>query len=205
MDLEAMCAAVAGDLDDAGNAIWTTEELERAVRRALRDYSTASPRRAEAILTLTGAGRELDIAGLDGLIGVERIWFPYDAAAPDWPPHWRAFEAWPEGFLFLDVAEEPAAGEKARLFYWALHTLAGLDGATETTVPAEDEDLVALGAAGYAALEQARAAIGTINVSGYTPLHWRAWAEARLAEFGRRLGDLARRRGVGVAGPAVMG
>jgi hypothetical protein len=204
MDLTDLRAALAADLADAGNALWTTDELDRAIRRALRDYSAAQPRRAETTLTLATAGRALDISAVSDLVGVERVWFPYDAGAPEWPPRWRDFEVWPGETLYLDVAEEPAAGEVARLFYWGLHMLDGLDGATETTLPAADEDLLALGAAGYAALEQSRAAIGAINVSSYTPLQWREWAEARLAEFDRRLDALARRRALALAGPVAM-
>ena len=56
MNLATLRDALETDLDDAGNAIWTTDELDRAIRRALRDYSAAQPRRAETSLTLTSAG-----------------------------------------------------------------------------------------------------------------------------------------------------
>jgi hypothetical protein len=189
-----MQANVAADLGDAGGDIWSADELARAIRRALRDYSAACPRRQETTLTLQAAGREVDLSGVAGLAGVERVWYPYDDAAPDWPARWPRFEVWPGPTLRLLVDEEPAAGAKLRLFYWTLHALDGLDGATVTSLPAADEDVVALGAAAYAALEKARAAVGAVNVAGRTPEQWASWGEGRLVEFEDRLVEIACRR-----------
>ena len=204
MDLTTMRANVAADLDDAGHVTWSTDELDRAIARALSGYSEACPRRAETTLLLSGAGREVDLSSISGLAGVERVWYPYDAGAPDWPPRWRCFELWPDGTLFLAVPEEPAAGESVRIFYWMAHTLDGLGGATETSLPTEDEETVALGAAGFAALEKARGAVGSLQVSGYTPLQWKEWAEGRLAAYEKRLAQAAGRRGLAESGPVQM-
>jgi len=202
MDLATLRERVAADLGDAAGAVWTSDELDRAIRRALRDYSAVQPRRVETSVSVAAAGRELDLSAVADLMGVERVWFPYDAGQSGWPARWRCFELWPGPTLYLDVADEPAAGDVARVFYWTLHTLDGLDDATATTLPAEDEDLLALGAAGYAALEQSRAAIGALHVSGYTPLQWKEWATAQLAEFARRL-EAAERRGATVEAGVV--
>lgn len=205
MDLTTMRVNVAADLDDAGGDIWTNSELERAIRQALRAYSAACPARAETRVELDADGREIDLSDLDGLAGVERVWYPYDAEDDDWPPRWREFELHPDGVLALIVEETPAAGESARVYYWTPHTLDGLDGATATTLPAVDEELIAAGAAGFAALEKSRGAVGQVNVSGYTPLHWAEWAERRLADFAARLAAARGRQAALETGPVGMG
>lgn len=204
MNLSTMRSNVATDLDDAGGDIWSNSELDRAIRRALREYSNSCPHRADTVIDLTVDGREIDISSISGLTGVERVWFPYDAADPDWPPRWRVFDLHADGTLVLLIDPEPAAGESVRVYYWTPHTLDGLDSATETTLPPADEELIALGAAGYAALEKSRAAVGTVNVSGYTPLHWSEWAERRLAIFHERLIATRGRQATLEAGPVGM-
>jgi len=203
MDLEEMRANVAADLDDAGGDIWSSVELDRAIRRALREYSAVCPHRLDALIELEADGREVSLSAIDGLAGVERVCYPYDAAAPEWPPRWREFEH-RAGVLTLMVSPMPTAGEWVRVYCWALHALDGLDDATATTLPPADEELIALGAAGYAALEKSRAAVGQVNVSGYTPLHWAEWAERRLTAFAERLAEVGRQQAGRESGPVAM-
>ena len=80
-----------------------------------------------------------------------------------------------------------------RLYYLKKQTIDGLEGATATTLSADDEELVILGATAYAALEKARTAIGTVGVSQETPDHWRNWGNERLLEFKAGL-DFVRER-----------
>ncbi len=174
-------------LKDAGNALWTTGELDDAIRRALHRYSEMRPRELVTTLTLTAAGREVSLAGVSDLLRPLRVWWPYTASEPEYPPAWARWDLHGPVTLFLDVADEPQAGDVVRLFYAALHTIDGLDSATATTVPANDEETIALGAAGYAALARAAYATEAVTLSGETPARWRAWAEARLAEFEARI------------------
>jgi hypothetical protein len=198
-DISTLCASLALDLGDAGGETWTEEELERAVEKALGEYNLWLPLRREAVLTLEEEGRQVDLSSLEGLLGVERVWFPYEDDA--WPPQWCPFECVGPALTLLTPAL-PQAGQRLRLVYWAAHRIAGLAGAEDTTLPAEDLELVLLGAAGCAALERSRSAVGSINVSGYTPVHWADWANDRLEGFRRRLKELAALRGMGFAGPA---
>ena len=192
------------DLDDAGAATWSTAELERAIRRALRDYSRATPYRTDGVLTVATAGREQDLLTLTGLCGVERVWFPYYSGEPDLLPTWVPFEMRPGSALFVLGSTSPEVGDKLRVYYWKLHTINGLDSATATTVPDADDDLLAMGASGYAALEKSRSAIGSVQVSGYTPVHWSRWADGRLERFGRGLDRVAARDALWSVGPVAM-
>lgn len=73
------------------------------------------------------------------------------------------------------------------LFYAAPHTVDGLDGASSTTLKADEEETLTIGAAGYAALARAAYTQEAVTLSGLIPQQWRAWATARLQEFERRL------------------
>lgn len=178
---------VASLLKDAGNVLWSAAELDDAIRCALHRYSEVHPRELVATLTLTEAGREVSLAGIGGLLRPLRVWYPYDASAPGYPPRWVPWDLHGPEILFLDVAEEPQPGDEVRLFYAAPHTIEGLDAASATTVPLDDEESVVIGAAGYAALARAAYATEAVTLSRETAAHWRAWAEARLVEFEARI------------------
>ena len=200
-DVETMVLA---DLADAGNVVWTDTEIDRAIRRALREYSVKCPYRTDGTITVATAGREQSVTGLTGLCDVERVWFPYDSAEVDALPTWVRFEMRLGAAIFLLSHDSPGVGDKLRVYYWKMHTIDDLDSATSTTLPAGDEDLVALGAAAYAALEKSVGAIGQITVSGYTPLHWRDWAHKQLLKFETGVYEAMSRLAMAAAGVAVM-
>lgn len=193
MNLAAMRDNVERDLDDAGNAIWSTDEIDRAISRALVEYSKVSPLRAVTTINVTSETREFDLSGVSGLLRVAMVWWPYTAAEPEHPPRWVKFRAW-EDTLYLLTEDEPQPSDLIRLYYLKKQAVEGLEGATATTVPADDEEVIILGATAYAALEKARKAIGTVGVSEETPEHWRKWGNERLLEFKAGL-DFVRDRG----------
>ncbi|MCL6430900.1 MAG: hypothetical protein K6V36_08570 [Anaerolineae bacterium] len=185
---------IEADLKDTANATWSPEDLTRAVRWALQELSWATPRRAVAALTAEEGVREysLTAGGIGDALFVTEVWYPYRASDAGYPPPvvpWRLLD---DDTLFLDVPGV-ACGEGIRVFYARPHTLAGLDDAVATTLTREQEELVCLGAAGYAALQRAQEAIGQVNIIGEAPRLWRDWAEARLGEFRSRLAQLSRR------------
>ncbi|MGC8827981.1 MAG: hypothetical protein ACP5TV_13380, partial [Anaerolineae bacterium] len=142
-DISTLRALLALDLGDAGGETWTEEELERAVEKALGKYNLYLPLRQEATLTLEEDGRQVDLSALGGLLSVERVWFPYEEGA--WPPQWCPFECIRPALTLL-TPTLPQAGQQFRLVYWAAHRIAGLSGAEETTLLAEDLELILMGA-----------------------------------------------------------
>ncbi len=184
---------VEADLKDPANVAWSAADLTRAVRWALHELSWATPRRASATFAAQAGQREYSLAaqGIDALFVVE-AWYPYSASDPEYPPRvvpWRLLD---DDTLYLDV-EWVDAPEAIRLFYARSHAIQDLDGAPATTLSAEQEELVCLGAAGLAALQRAQESIGQVNVSGQAPRLWRDWGQERLHEFRTRLNQLARR------------
>ncbi|HEM61198.1 MAG TPA: hypothetical protein ENO24_02815 [Chloroflexi bacterium] len=170
------------DLDDAGNAIWSTSDIDRAIKKALVEYSRICPQEAVATITLEADGREISTSALTGMTSIVRVWCPYTSADPEDPPQWRRWELWGPTLMILDGAT-PASGEAVRIYYHQQHTIDGLDGESTTTVPTEDEEVIVLGAAAYAALQQARGAVGEAGVSTETPEHWLIWGQRRWDDF----------------------
>jgi hypothetical protein len=114
-------------LQDASNAIWSTDDIDEAIRLALGAYTKVNPHRRIDTITLTADGREIDISGLTALLRVERVWWDYDAADPRHPPRWRDFEVWPGDILYINDAGEPQSGDVVRVWHTTPQTLAGLD------------------------------------------------------------------------------
>ena len=66
-----------------------------------------------------------------------------------------------------------------------------------STVPARYEDIIAAGAAGYAAVEWASFSTNRVNVGGQDV--WRdylTWGQSRLAEFQAAMAEFGRRNAV---------
>ncbi|MBI2916591.1 MAG: hypothetical protein HYY01_01240 [Chloroflexi bacterium] len=180
MDLTQMRARLRRDLhdEDAASYRWTDAELDRHLDRALRELSQAVPLEARASLT-TSASRELSLASLTGLIAVAAVEYP----AGKYPPIYVRFSRW-ESTLTLLVDQLPVAGEQVNVYYGKLHTL---DGAT-STIPVHLEDVVATGAAGYAALEWASFATNRVNVGGEAAgPNYLVWGRELLGAFRHRL------------------
>lgn len=190
MDLDAMRARVRADLRDPDAERWSDETLDRHIARALVEVSLAAPRETTATLATTAGSREVDIGGLDGLVSIEGVEYP----AGQYPPAFVPFSTWGDT-LTLEVGRTPADDEPVTVRYSAAHTLDGLDDANETTVPEVLHDLVASGAAAYAAIEWASYATNRVNIGGDDV--WRrylAWGQDRLASFSRALAKHGRER-----------
>ncbi|MHB0859637.1 MAG: hypothetical protein ACYC5M_18995 [Anaerolineae bacterium] len=190
-----LIAAVRGELRDPTAAHWSDEELSAHVAHALDAVNRVDPRGEDALLVGNAGQFEVSLATLDGLLEVLDVWYPWDAAQPCSPPprpDWKVF-----GDLLMLLVPEPFTGaptEALRVFYSVPHTVEGLRGATATTLRAEGEDVLVLGASAYAALQHAQALIGTVTVTGWTPRQYADWASARMKAFDMALDSILRRK-----------
>ncbi len=192
--LSDLIARVALELGDAAHAVWSTDALTLHIRRALEAVSRVEPQRLDATIACAEGVREYPLAGLGAFYEITDLWHPYDASQPGHPPERPAWALILSKTFYLGVADAPTAEQSARLFYTAPHTIEDLDGATETTLDAELEGLVALGAAGCALEERSQAVIGAVTVSPDTPGQYAAWAAARMRAFQEALQAVRRRR-----------
>jgi hypothetical protein len=192
MNLSAMRALVRRDLhdEDAASYRWSDDELDRHIGRAVREMSLAVPLEEKAVLTTTAGSRDLSLSSLSDRVAVEAVEFPLD----QYPPAYVAFSLWGETLTLL-IDSAPVAEQGVGVYYGKLHTL----DESGSTLPAALEDVVATGAAGYAALEWAGFATNRVNVGGSET--WRdylVWGEQRLAAFAAALARHGHRSAVRV-------
>lgn len=192
MDLATMRARLRKDLhdEDSANYRWTDGELDRHVQRAVREFSLASPLEAKATLAATPGSRDVSISGLTDIVGIEAVEYPVAA----YPPTYARYSVWLSTLTLL-VDAAPASAADVNVFYTKLHTI----DATSSTVPARFEDVIAAGAAGYAAVEWSSFSTNRVNAGGQDV--WRSYltlGQERLAEFQRALARHGRRNAVRV-------
>ena len=190
MNLGDMRARVRKDLhdEDSANQRWTDGELDRHIQHAVREFSLAVPLEAKATLTSTPGSRELSIAALSDLVAVEAAEWPVG----NYPQEFARFSVW-QSSLTLLVDSAPAAADSVNVYYTKLHAL----DATSSTVPAQFEDLIAIGAEAYAALEWSSFATNRVNAGGREVWQeYLTWGRERLAQFERALERYACRNAV---------
>jgi hypothetical protein len=190
-------------LEDSSNTKWSTSELEEAIRQALHAYADYMPNRAITTVTLSSAGREIDISSITYRT-IERVWWDYDASDPDHPPNWRDFEVWPGDILFVNDDDEPASADIVRIWYTTDHTLEDLDSETSTTFTDAHASVIALGAAGFAAHARVATLAEQANINDWAPRNLREWAITQLDIFYTRLRELAAREAAQHAGLADL-
>ncbi len=185
--------------EDDDNYRWTDDVLNRHIERALAEFSAASPRTATTTTNASAGVREYSLAAISDLnnrpAAVLAVEWPYVAAAPAYPPCFTPFRVF-ANWLYLLVETAPAAGDVLRVWYGLPHVLSE---SVKTLAP-DDEPVLALGAAAYAALERESYASERITVSGRTAEEYRAGGERALQRFLAHLADRRRQAALAVDG-----
>ena len=189
MNLTEMRTIVRRDLkdEDAGNYRWTNDELDRHIAHAVKDFSEAIPCEQKATKATTSGSREIDISTVTDRIMVEAVEYPADK----FPKRYQRFSLWADTLTLL--GSEVPDGSNAYIYYGKLHTL----GVSTSTIPTKFEDLIAIGACGYAAFEWAVYAVNRVNIGGdVAPGEFLAWGKEKLDYFKTELKRLGRRNRV---------
>ena len=183
-------ARVRQDLHDEDSAAyrWTDAVLDRHIGRATGEYSLFAPLEQKTTLTATPGSRDLSVASLTGLIEIEAVEWPVG----EFPPRRVAWSQW-QTTITLDTVNAPSAADSVYVFWTKPHTL---DGST-STLPPHHEDIVAAGAAAYAALDWTSFATNRINTGGDDVWgRYKALADERLRYFRQELMRIGRRNTV---------
>jgi hypothetical protein len=195
------------DLNDPAGASqrFADTDLNRAVARAAAELSLVWPKVTDTELVLASATRTIPLpAGtFPGLISVDEVEYPYGAAGAEatFPPTLPPFRVAPDRASLLLLADDlPAAGARLRVRWTSPHTIAE----ASTTVPAELDATLALGAAGFAMQAYSTPAADNFKyddgatVAGVDdsmiPKEWRTRAQAALEQFQSELARLKRAR-----------
>jgi len=183
MNLTEMRARVREDLQDTDsqNYRWTDDEVDGAIERVVMEYSLHAPIEQQDDMTTTDGHTELDISSLTGLLKIESVEFPIGQA----PKYLQRTEYW-AGHLYI---EDEGDGEDARVRWLKKHTL----DAESTTIPAEHEEIIVLGATGYLAMSAAAYTVDRASIAGrHATINYKAWGKERLNRYDKKLKGIAR-------------
>ena len=183
MNLTEMRARVREDLQDtdAANYRWTDNEVDGAIDRVVAEYSLHAPIEQQGDIATTDGNTELDISGLTGRLKVESVEFPIGQT----PKYLQRTEYW-AGHLYM---EDEGNGNDARVRWLKKHTLT----AESTTIPAEHEEIIVLGATGYLAMSASAYTVDRASIAGrHATINFKAWGKERLDRYDRKLKAVSR-------------
>ena len=180
MDLFTMRGLVRRDLKDEGsdNYRWTDDEVDRAIQRAVAEFSRYIPREMKNTIATTDGSREIDISALTDRVSVDRIEFPVG----EHPRIFQRFTVYQDTLTMIGDYE--GDGEDSYIFWSKVHTLDG----SSSTIPTQFEGLVAMGSGGYAAASQSQYHSDRANIGGpQVDRDYAYWGRDRLREFRTQL------------------
>lgn len=142
--------------EDSANYRWADDEIDRAVDKALSDYSLYRPLEQKSTLTTVDGSNVLDISSLTDMIDVVRVEHPVSAL----PYPARRFSVWGDALMFL--AGYTGDGGDCFVYWLKRHTLG-----TASTIPTAFEHILALGAAAYALGSLSQYSTNLANIGGH--------------------------------------
>lgn len=163
---------------------WLAANLDEALTSTLEEYSRARP--YTAVFTQAVGARELTLSAPTALISLVKVWYPYTAATPEYPPSWIDYDFWFDSGVakvLLHTDAVPDGTKLARIWYNGLHTLNGLNGGVTTTWPTGDDSIFVMGAAGYACLQRSTELDETIQNMAVSTPNYGALSELYFGRF----------------------
>jgi hypothetical protein len=173
-----MTARVREDLQDTDdqNYRWTDDEVEGAILRVVDEYSLQAPIEQQDDIPTTDGATEVDISTLTDVLKIESVEFPIGES----PKRLQHIDYW-AGALFMP---DEGDGTDARVRWLQKHTLA----AGSTTIPAEHEEIIVLGATGYLAMSASANTVDRAFIAGhYGTTSYKAWGIERLKRYEQKL------------------
>ena len=190
-------------LVDSGGVAYTSALVAESLQRALDQYSQYNPHAAETLLILPGDGWEVALNGVDGLLRVMAVHWPYDSTLDEDDQHANRvnhFVLWwddaqPVITLETDDNSMPELDDELRIWYEKAQTIQSLGAGTFTSVPALHESMLVTGAAGFAAMSKSAEMMLATDTDMYGTTLVATWGRAKEREFNKNLLDLARQVG----------
>ena len=170
-------------LDDTSGARYTSNQIDDALRLALNDYSTIRPIKRtymldtsdDRVMTLPADFAAVHITRVQKYSSDPNLMTDYDFIARLVDEQWTVEVP---GMIF-------PAGYYLVVTYAARHSIDGFDSASGTTI--DDDNLLCLGAAGYAAQTRAVSRAETINMQPQVQRQLLDMANQYLGQFFGRL------------------
>jgi hypothetical protein len=182
MNLTEMTTRVREDLQDtdAANYRWTGDQVEGAIDRVVMEYSLHAPIEQQDDIATADGDPELDISTLTGVVKIESVEFPIGKS----PRYMQHIEYW-AGKLYM---QDEGDGGNARVRWLKKHTLT----AESTTIPAEHEEIIVLGATGYLAMSASANTVDRAFIAGrYGTQSYKDWGIERLKRYDFKLREIS--------------
>jgi hypothetical protein len=119
-------------------------------------YSLVKPQEKKATIQNDSDARTVSLSTISDRIRIVAVEFP----TGEYPPEYVPFFTWGDT-LTMDLSYAPSGQANTYVYYHAEHTINGT-----TTFPATHNNIIATGAAGYAALELTADTANKVNVGG---------------------------------------
>ena len=168
--------------EDSANYRWTDDEIDRAVQRAVDEFSKHNQAEQKTDIATVNGSRDISIASLSGLIAVDAVEFPKGR----WPKTFVSFSL----YLSTLTMEIIGDGTDATVYWQSVHTLS----AAASTLPAQYESLIALGATAYAVLSWSQYGTNRQNIAGdAVDRDYLYWGKGREMEFQKELKRISKK------------
>jgi hypothetical protein len=173
---------ISQELADTTNASFTIADVDRALARAVDEYSRYNPIRKTTTQPTTNASHELTIDPLNyqRLMTIERAEYPTGQT----PPAYCDIEPIDETTIYLHTETTPN-GSNCRVYWLQTH----LVDASASTIPPHHETIVVQGAVAHCLLIHATRLANAINADPRAHDHYRTLANEHMSRY---LADLKR-------------
>jgi len=175
-NLITMRASIRRDLkdEDSANYRWSDNEIDRAIERAVLDYSLYCPLEQKTAIATVNLSQEVSLSTLLDLVDVVTVEHPVDQV----PAQFRPFLTWGGTLTFLDGYTGDGANCYVR--WLKQHSI----GTSSSTVPTHHDAVIALGASAFAISAQAQYQVNTANTGGGgVDNGYGLWARERFKQF----------------------
>lgn len=169
------------------NEKFENDIIDEAIRRILDEYSQTFPDISEISFSLSASGRAQLLEGCSGLLAVLQLILPYNIAFLD-----PAINAREDFYTFFHNGDPyayftgqpiPLLGELLFVRFARRHTLSGLDETELTSVRADHESMLVVGAAGAAATSRAAGTIEQWGGKAGDPNQLMLWGQSQYEKF----------------------
>jgi hypothetical protein len=163
MTLASAIADIRVKLDDGSSDRYSDAAITEALEMALSQYAKRKPLLSTYSLDSTNSKRITMPADFIAMAIVEVEWV---SSLADFDDSIAFYATYQDSQWVLETPGNTIPlGETLNIYYHAPHTIDGLNSASGTPVPDADEELIELGAAGYASMAHATSLVETNNLN----------------------------------------
>jgi len=173
--LTSLRALVRRDLkdEDGANYRWTDDQIDRAIDRAVLEYSEYCPLQVKTTIATVDGSQDIDISTLTDRIEVVNVEHPVDQSPKVFVP----CTIWQDTLTFR--AGYQGDGENCYIYWLKKHSVGAA-----STIPTPHEGIIALGAAAFAISSQAQYQVDMANTGGQkVNSEYTKWAKEKFGLF----------------------